>query len=236
MVVVLMFAMIANATLIDIKTSLTGEVHDSSIFGTEITDRNILSAYSLNELSVYGFIKFNLSPIPDNSIINAMSLSTYHYLNPSSVQSPHNNPTVDILYNSEDSWYRGGTPDLSLIGGPLSIGNTGFPTEDKILYSWTIDIDAHDWSTDLSDNLLTLVLDLAESDYRFVYFYGSGETDSTKHAYDPEGSYAPILHVDYAPNPIPEPTAMLLFGSGLIGLAGFRRKIKKVGQSHIEVR
>lgn len=27
--------------------------------------------------------------------------------------------------------------------------------------------------------------------------------------------------------PIPEPTAMLLFGSGLIGLAGFRGKIKK---------
>lgn len=28
-------------------------------------------------------------------------------------------------------------------------------------------------------------------------------------------------------NPIPEPTTMLLFGSGLIGLAGFRRRFKK---------
>jgi hypothetical protein len=28
-------------------------------------------------------------------------------------------------------------------------------------------------------------------------------------------------------DPIPEPTTILLFGSGLVGLAGFRRRFKK---------
>jgi hypothetical protein len=40
-------------------------------------------------------------------------------------------------------------------------------------------------------------------------------------------SYMPLQGSGVAEVPIPEPTTMLLLGSGLIGLAGFRRKIRK---------
>ena len=39
-------------------------------------------------------------------------------------------------------------------------------------------------------------------------------------------SWSPLLAVDYSPSPVPEPSSMLLFGSGLLGLLGFRKKKK----------
>lgn len=40
-------------------------------------------------------------------------------------------------------------------------------------------------------------------------------------------TYLIIGYIAESTNPIPEPTTMLLFGSGLLSLAGFRRRFKK---------
>lgn len=208
---------------IDLKAILTGEVDDSGY----ISDRNVLSALqggAVSALDVYGFMKFDLSALPDDSLVTAMDLTTYHFVNPGPNKSPYNDPTVQIRYSSDDSWMRVGTTDLSLLGNTLGSGQD-FPTGDPDPFLWTLNPNAIDWSVDLLDNFLTLAMSVVESDYRFVYWYGSGGTNFPD---DPQGTYAPVLHLNYEERvaPIPEPSAVLLVGAGLIGLLSFRRKLR----------
>ena len=58
-------------------------------------------------------------------------------------------------------------------------------------------------------------------------YYLDGSIDDLRF-YNQALSGSEILELYDAPNPIPEPATMLLLGSGLIVLAGFRRKDKKV--------
>ncbi len=67
---------------------------------------------------------------------------------------------------------------------------------------------------------------LGRKSYDPEYFLGGSMDDL--YIYNRALSGSEILELYDAPNPIPEPATMLLLGSGLIGLAGFRRKDKKV--------
>lgn len=61
-----------------------------------------------------------------------------------------------------------------------------------------------------------------------IFSFGSGWQDLTANFNGPYHIW-PVMDGDVAPDPvIPEPTTILLLGSGLLGLVGFRRKRTRI--------
>lgn len=74
----------------------------------------------------------------------------------------------------------------------------------------SIDLSSMDLSDDLLDNYLTFMLTPQGTNWATLY---SSETQ-----------YKPYLEIEYNAAQTPEPSAMILFGFGLLGLAGVRRR------------
>lgn len=131
---------------------------------------NRLRAYWSSGLSnVNGFLLFDVSDIPDSDEIISMTLRCYLE---NAFGSPANNPVVDVYYSGDDGWTRG-----TVVGGQLSLDllladDVPFGAYTPS-YDFVLDVDAHDWSTDLADNQICIGLKNDVSYYSYVYFFGA---------------------------------------------------------------
>ena len=136
--------------------------------GENWNDNRVRAYWNIRSLD--GFMKFDLSSIPDSSEIVSMTLTTYHEYG---FYNPRHDPQVRIYRSEDDSWSRGlmdPHPGLNEVLTPLA---TDFPAANAVPVSWTLDVDAVDWSADLLDDTLSLAMRNEKLAYSYVYFHGS---------------------------------------------------------------
>jgi hypothetical protein len=130
--------------------------------------------YSEGSLNVNGFLLFDVSAIPDNSVILTMSLLCSLE---NDFGSPNSNPVVDIYYSGDDGWTRESATPGSLSLDVLLVDDIPFDTYVPT-YEFFLDTGAHDWSGDLADDQICLGFTNDVTYYSYVYFYGAGGVPS----------------------------------------------------------
>ncbi|MHC4617724.1 MAG: hypothetical protein ACYTEQ_08210 [Planctomycetota bacterium] len=148
---------------------LTAQDTDSiNTLGQNWNDNRLRAYYDLTLYHVDGFIKFDLSSIPDTAVITSITLTTYYE------PTKYNDPNVRIYRVADDSWSRASTidphPGLDQV---LTPGHTSFPDTPLAPYTWSLDVNAAEWTLDLLDNVLSLGMRNENDTYSYVYWYGS---------------------------------------------------------------
>ncbi|MHC4575620.1 MAG: DNRLRE domain-containing protein, partial [Planctomycetota bacterium] len=136
--------------------------------GQNWNDNRLRAYYKVDIDHIDGFMKFDLSSIPDAAVITSMTLTTY-YEGPA-----YQNPNVRIYRVADDSWSRASTvdphPGLDQV---LTPAHTSFPDTPLAPYTWSLDVNAADWTLDLLDNVLSLGMRNENETYSYVYWCGS---------------------------------------------------------------
>lgn len=217
----------ANAAVITLDAIDTASARTS---GEDLNGDNRLRAYHTDFSHIDGWMKFDFSAVPDAATITGMTLTLYAE---GAFGTPVGSPESIIYRSSHDAWSRGGVgfPTsydqalTALDSGPFS-GTRGTP------YDFVLDVGAVDWSGDLTDDLLSLIVSQEQtSGSHYMYWFGSdcvadgGDANSGGDFCD----YRPELTIEYSllngpVDRIPAPLPLAVMGLGLLGLAGLRRR------------
>jgi hypothetical protein len=116
---------------------------------------------------VDGFMKFDLSSIPDAATITSMRLVTYS-------MGLYASPRVRVYRVSGDGWSRASTGDVHPgLDEVLTLEHTSFSSESGESHDWVLNVGATTWTGDLLDNTLSLALHNEQSSYSYTYWWGS---------------------------------------------------------------
>ncbi|NDW22411.1 PEP-CTERM sorting domain-containing protein [Alteromonas hispanica] len=211
LVIALCWAVKTEAALITIDSSLSANITSNGVYNSNSSSRLVhYVSPSINTLD--GYMKFDLSLIPDDSVINSIVLRTFAE---GSFNAPFNSPLGQIFYVSNDDWGRANNAALpSSIGGAVSPEYSSFPTVAGTSFDWAIDPSQFSYENELADNVLSLVMRNLNNQYSFMYWLSSD-------------IQAPQLIVDYSDSAtgysVPEPSTLVLFGFFLLTLRKLRR-------------
>ncbi len=188
------------------EVKLTAVDSDSiRVNGKNYGDNRVRAYWNSQTSFIDGFVKFDLSSIPDAAVVTSMSLRTWHQ---SYLGDPTGNPQVRLYRVGNDAWSRATVDPHPGMDEVLTGIQSGFPSEDLVPVDWTIDVSAAVWQGDLNDDVLSIAMRNENVGVNgHVYFHGSDVEPAP-----------PVLTVGY--EACPGTGTIATYGAGCPGSGG----------------